>query len=185
MTEYSRSQSFKKRNLDQHPVALQAQFPTSTQLLWEAVLAATVQSTSGSRWAASHTLFEEYAFLQSGKIICRRKLGLCTVVVFELTPSSISLPGPFVLRRLLFTTTRRQLKVNCLVTATDSLRWDLELVRRIPTQSLTIFGFIKPKTFQQLSLSFPDPFLHNLAETSRLSSSVEVCHRSFWGIWAP
>lgn len=31
--------------------------------------------------------------------------------------------------------------------------------------------FIKIKTFQHLSLSFPDPFLDNLAETFRLSSS--------------
>lgn len=82
---------------------------SSTQLLWKVILAANLQNTFSSRWATSHKLFEEHALLQSGKTICRRKLSFFTLLVFELSPSTVSLPGPFVLRQLLFTATGRPL----------------------------------------------------------------------------
>lgn len=99
------------------------QFPhcSSSQLLWEIMLTANLLNTFGSRWATSHTLFDEHAFLQSGKTICRRMLSFCILLVFEMSPSSASLPQTLVLR-LLLTAIRRQLKVNCLVAATLSDR---------------------------------------------------------------
>lgn len=95
------------------------QFPrcSSTQLLWEVMLTANLLNTFGSRWATSHTLFDEHAFLQSGKTICRRMLSFCILLVFEMSPSSASLPQTLALRMFL-TAIRRQLKVNRSVAAT-------------------------------------------------------------------
>lgn len=142
MTKYSWSQSFKKRNLDQHSVALPLQLPTalvfSFSEKWCSLVIYTISLTADEQLPMCYLRNMPFCNLER---LCRKKLSLHTLVVFELSPSHVSLPGPFVLRRLLFTATRRQLKVNCLVTTTHSLRWDLELVRNIPSQSLTAFSF--------------------------------------------
>lgn len=81
-----------EEHLNQQLISRQFPHCSSTQLLWEVMFTANLQNTFGSRWATSHTLFDEHAFLQSGKTICRRMLSFCILLVFEMSPSSASLP---------------------------------------------------------------------------------------------
>lgn len=166
-----------EEHLNQQLISRQFPHCSSTQLLWEVMFTANLQNTFGSRWATSHTLFDEHAFLQSGKTICRRMLSFCILLLFEMSPSSASLPqicAKIALNSHQKTTESKLL--GCNNTLWHKL-WSW-LGESFVNESQLQFFFFKPN-LPTVSLWIPSPLPDQLAKSSRLRNSVEASHRSF------